>query len=584
MALMRALGAAPMRVAKVALRFVVARSVARVRSVLELFVFCAACALLLSSCGGPGAGSSQTERSRYVLPVALTAGARGEIYAADAGAQRIFRVDPAGGDPITLAGSGDADPTTLIVPGGYRDGPALSARFDRPSGIAVGRDGSIFVADSGNRCIRRIKDGTVSTFARGFGRPVALAFGGDGTLYVADYGARLRAVTPDGQVVDVPLSGIDPQVRSVASFVGATTTLFVASGAGLAVYFPATKRTLAFGNVNDGDDELGYPEQIVALGERAAAFADPRSRTIRTFFYGEGPLAHYYSSSLGAAAPEDAADGPLPFVAPMGIAVGSDGRLFVADAGARRVSSLPGVLPRQAATSIGDLALPASVYRIAFISNSMAYTNVSWETSIGGTLERELNAACSRSGPRKPVRVATVRLAPANMTATADYIQQILSAGNFDLVIWSLNDAHLSNEFGNLSDPSTWQPKVERMLGNVRGVLSESKTAFVIAYQPFSQESSWLEQSWGSEASLPGGANPPDWIPLREHAHDAFAASGVAFIDGFPEFWEAERSPNRVPLFGTDDGHLSHAGATLFGHILAAHVDALKPWAAAPKR
>ncbi|MGA2081250.1 MAG: hypothetical protein ABSH53_11645 [Holophaga sp.] len=48
---------------------------------------------------------------------------------------------------------------------GYRNGPLNVAQFAHPTGIAAAADGTLYVADTDNHCIRMIKDGKVSTFA-----------------------------------------------------------------------------------------------------------------------------------------------------------------------------------------------------------------------------------------------------------------------------------------------------------------------------------------------------------------------------------------------------------------------------------
>lgn len=43
--------------------------------------------------------------------------------------------------------------------GDYRDGPANQARFNHPNAVAVGLDGTLYVADQDNNCIRTVRPG-----------------------------------------------------------------------------------------------------------------------------------------------------------------------------------------------------------------------------------------------------------------------------------------------------------------------------------------------------------------------------------------------------------------------------------------
>ncbi len=107
----------------------------------------------------------------------------------------------------TLAGSTTA---------GSADGVGAVARFNQPNALVVDDDGSVFVADTQNRTIRRIKpDGTVITLAGlagvadnldGVGSqarfllPTGLAWDADGNLAVIDQSHLVRRVTLGGAV------------------------------------------------------------------------------------------------------------------------------------------------------------------------------------------------------------------------------------------------------------------------------------------------------------------------------------------------------------------------------------------------
>ena len=48
--------------------------------------------------------------------------------------------------------------TVLGVPGtaGYKDGSKKEALFNKPTGIGIGKDGSVYVADWGNFRVRKL--------------------------------------------------------------------------------------------------------------------------------------------------------------------------------------------------------------------------------------------------------------------------------------------------------------------------------------------------------------------------------------------------------------------------------------------
>jgi sugar lactone lactonase YvrE len=122
----------------------------------------------------------------------------GVVYVPDIDNSKVWQVQP-DGSLGTFAGSGTQ---------GSADGPAASAEFNGPIGIALGRDGAVYVSDIWGNELRRIANGTVTTIAGTttsgnadgpattgatlYG-PMGMAFAADGTLYFSDYfGSLIR--------------------------------------------------------------------------------------------------------------------------------------------------------------------------------------------------------------------------------------------------------------------------------------------------------------------------------------------------------------------------------------------------------
>lgn len=104
----------------------------------------------------PGLADGPGYRARFDGPTGLAIDRQGRLYVADTRNHRIRQIAP-NGKTTTLAG-GEA---------GFADGPAPQAQFNSPCGVAVAPDGAVYVADTGNHRIRRIQDGQVTTLAGG---------------------------------------------------------------------------------------------------------------------------------------------------------------------------------------------------------------------------------------------------------------------------------------------------------------------------------------------------------------------------------------------------------------------------------
>jgi len=162
--------------------------------------------------------------ARFGQPRAIAVDSAGVVYIADEqyGTVRKIATD---GTVSTLAGDASGATTSS------KDGVGTKAGITSPRGIAVDAKDNVYVADTDNGAIRKITpDGTVTTFAgkigeAGFvdGKGAAARFAGprgiavdkDGNIYVADSdNGAIRKITPDGTVTT--LGKTAPAPESVA--------------------------------------------------------------------------------------------------------------------------------------------------------------------------------------------------------------------------------------------------------------------------------------------------------------------------------------------------------------------------------
>lgn len=176
--------------------------------------------------GGFVNGTGTTASFSSMQGIAIDAS--GNLYVADSGNQVIRKV-AVGGIVTTFAGSGVA---------GADNGPAATASFNAPAGVALDAAGNVYVADFGNKMIRKISTtGIVSTLAgngttgynngvgaaASFTSPVRLVVDGNGNLYVSDL-SLVRKIAPDGTVStfagNVPTSGYSTRVDGKGTAAG----------------------------------------------------------------------------------------------------------------------------------------------------------------------------------------------------------------------------------------------------------------------------------------------------------------------------------------------------------------------------
>ena len=176
----------------------------------------------ISTIAGVGAAGYSGDGGSAILaklknPSGIAVDSAGNVFFADMGNNRIRKIS-ASGIITTVAGTGAA---RFSGDGG----PAASAAINHAEGVAVDSKGNIYVSDTGNNRIRMI-DATgiiktvAGTGAAGFSgdggpaisaklnRPVGIALDAAGKLYIADcYNQRVRVVGSDGGITTLAGDG-----------------------------------------------------------------------------------------------------------------------------------------------------------------------------------------------------------------------------------------------------------------------------------------------------------------------------------------------------------------------------------------
>jgi trimeric autotransporter adhesin len=246
-------------------------------------------------------------------PVSIAPDGTGGFYVTSYFQQIIYRVT-ANGTLNIVAGNG--------IQGFSGDGgPAISARLDRPWGLAVDTSGNLYIADGGNNRVRQVSaNGIIRTVAGGgtnelgdggtataaqLGMPVGVTVGTSGNLYIADTSnKRIRQVSANGIISTIAGNGM-------AGING--------SGDG----GPATSAQLVdpYGVAEDASGNL----YIVDVGDNRIRQVSTNG-IIRT-------VAGGGTAGLGDGGPAAAAQ----LFMPLGMAVDPAGNLYIAESNLKRI-------------------------------------------------------------------------------------------------------------------------------------------------------------------------------------------------------------------------------------------------------
>ncbi|MFE4667234.1 RICIN domain-containing protein [Streptomyces sp. NPDC056716] len=226
----------------------------------------------------------------------------------------------------TTGGENSAPPINTVAGNGTAGfsgdgGLATAAQLNRPYGIAVDRNGTVYFSDYINHRVRKIAtDGRISTVAgngtagfRGDGGPAVagqlncpreVAVDGAGNLYIADSGNhRVRRVAADGVISTV---------------VGSGTGGFGGDGG------PATAA------------QLNLPLGVTAAGDGVLHIADYYNHRIRRVA-ADGVISTVAGNGTGGFAGDGGPATAARLNAPYGVAVDGAGNLYIADSNNHRV-------------------------------------------------------------------------------------------------------------------------------------------------------------------------------------------------------------------------------------------------------
>ena len=308
----------------------------------------------------------------------------GNVFIADTSNHRILRIDTAG-TSSTVAGSGE--------PGNTGDGgSATSAAFSFPEDVALGSDGTIFVADTYNHQIRKVDSrGIVSTVAGTgeagfsgdggpsesavFDTPVAVDVGADGSVYIADQGNfRIRRVDLTGVVSTVAGNGDQGNgqvgISATQSSMGWLTDIAVDSLGRIYIPEQFSNRILGidlsglvtlaagsggFGAFGDGGPassaQLWLPTGVAVSDSDTLYIADTWNHRLRRVT-SDGNISTIAGSGIDGYDGDGAPATMFALKRPSGVAAFSDDSVAVVDRGNNRIRLLTAEAPRPAITSI----------------------------------------------------------------------------------------------------------------------------------------------------------------------------------------------------------------------------------------
>lgn len=274
-------------------------------------------ATTLAGSGQIGNENGTGSAAQFSYPEGIAIDASGNLYVADFGNNVIRKITP-GGVVTNYAGSGEI---------GYADGPAATAKFYAPSGVAVDKAGNLYVSESYNRLIRKITPaGIVSTYActyEGGSNNGGYAYNGPAASL------RFHSAGPSPSGIAVDPSGIVYAVDRFNHFIYKITTDGKVSTIGCPTGDKGSEGIAAV--YRDGDATIArfnYPQGIACDGAGNVYVGDFTNNRVRKITP-EGTVSSVAGN--GALVDVDGLSAEASFFGPACVAVGPTGNVYVGE-------------------------------------------------------------------------------------------------------------------------------------------------------------------------------------------------------------------------------------------------------------
>jgi sugar lactone lactonase YvrE len=313
---------------------------------------------LAGTAGRTGSTDGAGAAALFDYPRAVAVDSSGTVYVADSDNATIRKITPSG-VVTTLAGNAGESGST--------DGTGADARFSVVWCIAVDSSGTVYVADSNNSTIRKITpSGVVTTLAGAagqmgstdgtgadarFGDPNGVAVDSSGNVYVADTGnATIRKITPAGVVSTLAgtaaqrgsTDGTGADARFVAPWgiaVDSSGNVYVSDVADTRIrkITPAGVVSTLAGKTeepgsSDGagaDARFDFPTGVAVDSDGNVYVAESLNSVIRKIT--SAGVVTTLAGTAGESGSTDGTGAAARFSGPFGIAVDSSGTVYVAD-------------------------------------------------------------------------------------------------------------------------------------------------------------------------------------------------------------------------------------------------------------